>query len=97
MSYYNCVYILTNKSKTVLYTGVTNNLLRRIWEHKNKLNKGFTNKYNCHQLVFYEFYEDVRGAIEKEKKIKGGSRQSKINLINLKNPEWKDLWDEINK
>jgi putative endonuclease len=88
---------MTNKRKTVLYTGVTNDLIRRIWEHKNKLNKGFTNQYNCDQLVYYEFYEDIRDAIEKEKKIKGGSRQDKINLINNKNPEWKDLWCEINQ
>jgi len=95
MSYYNCVYIITNKYRTVLYTGVTNNLLRRVWEHKNKLEEGFTNKYNCDQLVYYEFHEDIRDAIEREKKIKSGSRKDKIDLINKKNPEWKDLWGDL--
>lgn len=87
---------MTNQRKTVLYTGVTNNLLRRVWEHKNKLNNhGFTKQYNCDQLVYYEFHEDVRDAIEREKKIKGGSRQKKIDLINSINPDWKDLYNEL--
>ena len=87
---------MTNERKTVLYTGVTSNLLRRVWEHKNKLNNhSFTKQYNCDRLVYYEVYEDIREAIEREKKIKGGSRQKKIDLINSKNSEWKDLYNEL--
>ena len=87
---------MTNERKTVLYTGVTSNLLRRVWEHKNKLNNhSFTKQYNCDRLVYYEVYEDIREAIEREKKIKGGSRQKKIDLINSKNLEWKDLYNEL--
>jgi putative endonuclease len=89
------VYILTNKSNTVLYTGVTSNLLRRVYEHKNKSVKGFTSKYNVSKLVYYEEGEDSYGAISREKQIKAGSRQNKKDLINSMNPEWKDLYDEL--
>ena len=89
------VYILTNKNNSVLYTGVTNNLKRRVYEHKEKLVPGFTEKYNIVKLVYYEICEDVNSAISREKKIKGGSRQKKIDLINGMNPEWRDLYDEI--
>jgi putative endonuclease len=88
------VYILTNNSKT-LYTGVTNNLPRRIYEHKNKLVEGFTKKYNLTKLVYYEISEDVRSAIAREKQIKGWLRSKKINLIESTNPEWKDLSSEL--
>ena len=88
-SYY--VYIITNNKNTVLYTGVTNNLFRRIGEHKNKLFKGFASKYNCNKLVWYEETNDIHAAIETEKKIKAGSRQKKVDLINGMNPEWVDL------
>jgi len=88
------VYILTNNSRT-LYAGVTNNLPRRIYEHKNKLVEGFTKKYNLTRLVYYEISEDVRSAIAREKQIKGWLRSKKINLIESANPEWKDLSSEL--
>ena len=89
------VYIATNKINTVLYTGVTNNLIKRIYEHKNKVVAGFTSKYNINKLVYYEIFEDIDGAIKREKQIKGGSRQKKIDLINKQNPIFKDLYGEI--
>ncbi len=85
------VYMVTNKNNYAIYTGVTNNLIRRIYEHKNKLIDGFTKKYNCNKLVWYEIHETSISAIEKEKQIKAGSRKKKIELINLENEEWKDL------
>ncbi|MEK7397475.1 MAG: GIY-YIG nuclease family protein [Candidatus Poribacteria bacterium] len=84
------VYIMTNKSKT-LYTGVTNDLIRRIYEHRNHLVKGFTDKYNITKLVYYEATNNVISAIEREKQIKGWLRKKKIDLIESMNPEWKDL------
>jgi putative endonuclease len=81
---------MTNKSKT-LYTGFTNDLIRRIYEHKNHLVKGFTDKYNITKLVYYEATNDVISAIEREKQIKGWLRKKKIDLIESMNPEWKDL------
>jgi len=89
------IYLLTNKRNTVIYTGMTNNLKRRIYEHKQKIIKGFTKKYNVHKLVYYEVYKSPQRAIEREKQIKAGSRQNKINLIEDNNPEWKDLYDNI--
>ncbi len=89
------VYILTNKNNSVLYTGVTNNLVRRVFEHKEKLIDGFTKKYNCSKLVWYEQYLDAESAISREKQIKGGSRKKKEDLINKMNPQWKDLYEEI--
>ena len=90
-----CVYIITNKNHTVLYTGVTNDLKRRVYEHKERLVKGFSSKYNLDRLVFYEATEDVESAISREKQIKGGSRQRKIDLIKSFNPDWKDLYTDI--
>ncbi len=87
------VYIMTNKSRT-LYTGVTNNLQRRIYEHKNHLVKGFTNKYKITRLVYYELGSDVKAAISREKQIKGWLRKKKIALIESVNPEWKDISEE---
>jgi putative endonuclease len=84
------VYILTNWSNKVLYTGVTNNLERRIYEHKNKLVSGFTEKYNVTKLVYFDSSSDVKAAIAREKQIKGWTRQKKIDLIESMNPEWKD-------
>jgi len=84
------VYIMTNKSKT-LYTGVTNDLERRVHEHKNKQIPGFTGKYNLTKLVYYEEGNDINMAIAREKQIKGWLRAKKIALIEAKNPEWKDL------
>jgi putative endonuclease len=87
------VYIMTNKSRT-LYTGVTNDLMRRVYEHKNKLVKGFTSRYNIKFLVYYESTSSIRSAIEREKQIKGLLRSKKIALIDSMNPEWKDLSEE---
>lgn len=84
------VYIMTNKSRT-LYTGVTNNLERRVYEHKNKLVTGFTSKYNITQLIYYEETNDVQVALAREKQIKGWLRSKKIALIESINPQWKDL------
>ena len=84
------VYIMTNKSRT-LYTGVTNNLERRVYEHKNKLLPGFASKYNITKLVYYESGDDISVAIAREKQIKGWLRAKKIALIESMNPEWKDL------
>ena len=84
------VYIMTNKSKT-LYVGITNNLERRVYEHKNSLIDGFTKKYHINQLVYFEETNDVTEAIAREKKIKGWLRAKKIALIESTNPDWKDL------
>jgi putative endonuclease len=89
-----CVYIMTNKSRT-LYTGVTNNLERRVYEHKKKLIPGFTEKYNITKLVYCENTGDVRAAIAREKQIKGWLRKKKIELIESVNPKWKDLGEEL--
>jgi putative endonuclease len=87
------VYIVTNKANRVLYTGVTNNLNRRMYEHKNKIIKGFTQKYNVSKLVYFEETTDAYSAISREKQIKGGSRAKKIALIEAVNPDWKDLFE----
>jgi len=89
------VYIMTNKRNTVLYTGTTNDLKKRAYEHKEKLVEGFTKKYNINKLIYYEVSNDVESAISREKQIKGGSRAKKINLVNSMNPEWKDLYDDL--
>jgi putative endonuclease len=91
------VYILANWSNKVLYIGVTNNLERRLYEHKNKLIKGFTEKYNVNKLVYFDSTTDVKAAIEREKQIKGWTRLKKSNLIESINPHWKDLYEELNK
>jgi putative endonuclease len=86
---------MTNKYNTVLYTGITNNLIRRVYDHREKLIKGFTKRYNVDKLVYYEVLEDITEAISREKQIKGGSREKKIELIDGLNEEWKDLYGEI--
>ncbi len=86
---------MTNKLDTVLYTGVTSNLEKRVYEHKLKLIEGFTKKYNVDKLVYYEIFDDINDAIEREKQIKSGSRQKKINLISNMNPSWKDLSNKL--
>ena len=91
------VYFLTNKSKTVLYVGVTNNLVVRLQQHINGLNKGFTSKYNCHYLVYYEKYDYIRDAIVREKEIKSWRREKKEKLITSYNPEWKFLNPQTGK
>jgi putative endonuclease len=85
------VYILTNKSNKVLYIGVTNNLERRMFEHKNKMINGFTKRYNLTKLVYFEETSDIKSALEREKQLKNWHRDWKIKLINNFNPEWKDL------
>lgn len=90
-----CVYIMTNISNSVLYTGVTNDLYRRVVEHKAGKGGKFTSKYKITKLVYYECGEDVYAAIEREKQIKGGSRQKKIDLINDINPMWQDLFEDL--
>jgi len=89
------VYIMTNKRNNVLYTGITSDLKKRIWEHKEKIAKGFTEKYNINKLVYFEIYNDPENAIVREKQIKAGSRDRKIELIRKINPEWKDLYSEL--
>ncbi len=89
------IYIMTNKLNRVLYTGVTNDLKRRCFEHREKFVKGFTSRYNVNKLVYYEIFEDPENAITREKQIKGGSRAKKIELVKKLNPDWKDLYDEI--
>ena len=89
------IYIITNKKNGTLYTGVTNNLIRRIYEHKNKLVEGFSKKYLLDKLVYYEQYSTIEDAILREKQIKGGSRKKKLDLINNFNKEWNDLYEII--
>ena len=89
MNYY--VYILMNWNNKVIYVGVTNNLERRLYEHKNGLYKGFTKKYNIKKLVYYEWYNDIKEAISREKEIKGWKRYKKNLLVESNNPDWKDI------
>jgi putative endonuclease len=89
------VYMLTNKNNSVIYTGVTSDLEQRLYQHKNKTVSGFTQKYNCSKLVWYEESEEVDSAIMREKQIKSGSRKNKEALINEMNPGWKDLSIEL--
>jgi putative endonuclease len=88
------VYIMTNSRNTILYVGVTSDLTRRVYAHKQKLVDGFTKRYNVTKLVYYEVLEDVGNAILREKQIKAGSRQKKLQLVNSINREWCDLYDE---
>jgi putative endonuclease len=89
------VYILANTRRTVLYIGVTNDLVRRIWEHRNGEGRGFAAKYHCSRLVLYEVFRDSYNAISREKQLKAGSRRSKIELIEAGNPEWRDLYRDL--
>jgi putative endonuclease len=86
---------MTNKINIVLYTGVTSDLKKRIWEHKERIVKGFTEKYNIYKLVYFEIFNDPENAILREKQIKVGSRNKKIKLIKEINPEWKDLYNKL--
>ncbi|HBI17562.1 MAG: Endo/excinuclease amino terminal domain-containing protein [Candidatus Moranbacteria bacterium GW2011_GWF2_34_56] len=90
-----CVYVVTNKDNKVLYIGVTGNLPRRIYEHKNKIIKGFTQKYNCNKLVYFEQTENVMSALEREKQLKNWHRKWKTDLVDKFNPDWKDLYDTL--
>ncbi len=89
------IYILASKQNGTLYTGVTSDLVRHVWEHKNNFVEGFTHKYHVHMLVYYELHATMEAAISREKQIKAGSRQKKIRLIESLNPEWNDLYAAI--
>ena len=89
------VYILASRKHGTIYIGVTNDLIRRVYQHKNKLAKGFTNEYSVIRLVWFETYDDITAAIEREKKLKKWRREWKINLIERDNPNWDDLYDAI--
>ena len=89
------VYIMTNKYNTVLYTGVTGNLIKRIYEHKTGKGGKFSSKYKVNKLVYYEICQEINGAIAREKGIKGGSRAGKEKLINSMNPNWIDLYNTL--
>ncbi len=90
-----CVYILASKRNGTLYTGVTSNLLKRVWEHKNDLVDGFSKKYGVHVLVWYEVHETMESAIHREKTIKGWKRAWKIKTIEEMNPRWRDLYQDL--
>jgi putative endonuclease len=90
-----CVYILASRRHGTLYTGVTSNLRERVFQHREGLTPGFTTRYGCDRLVFYERYERMDEAIAREKQIKGGSRARKIALIEAMNPDWKDLYTTL--
>ncbi|PIP72638.1 MAG: endonuclease [Nitrospinae bacterium CG22_combo_CG10-13_8_21_14_all_47_10] len=90
-----CVYILASKRNGTLYTGVSSDLIKRVWEHKNNLVRGFSQKYGVHQLVYFEQYEDMSSAITRERQIKKWNRAWKLRLIEEQNPEWKDLYESL--
>jgi putative endonuclease len=90
-----CVYLLASKRNGTLYAGVTSNLLKRVWEHKQHAVAGFTKKYNVTQLVWYEVHETMASAISREKQIKNWKRAWKINVIEAMNPQWRDLYDDL--
>ena len=89
------VYIMASKRNGTLYTGVTSQLIQRSWQHRNGLGDGFTKRYGCKMLVWYELADTMEAAIMREKQIKAGSRSKKLALIEKTNPEWRDLFDEI--
>ena len=88
-------YIMANKRNGTLYIGVTNDLSRRVWEHKNKLVKGFTSRYKVHTLVWYEAFDRIEDAIHREKQMKEWNRKWKLNVIEERNPTWRDLYGEL--
>lgn len=90
-----CVYMMSSANKNVLYIGVTSQLKQRVWQHKNNLVEGFTNKYQVHHLVYYEMFESMPGAIAREKQLKGWKREWKNALILQNNPVWGDLYDVL--
>ncbi len=90
-----CVYILASQRNGTLYIGVTSDLVKRSWEHKENLVDGFTKRHNIHNLVYYEFHETMTEAIQREKQMKKWRRAWKLSLIEEQNPEWRDLWNEI--
>ena len=90
-----CVYILANKRNGTLYIGVTSDLLKRVWEHKNDVVEGFTKKYQVHRLVWYEIYDEMTEAIKREKQLKKWKRDWKLRIIEEMNPDWNDLYDTL--
>jgi putative endonuclease len=90
-----CVYILASKRNGTHYIGVTSDLIKRVWEHKNDLVDGFTKKYGVHQLMYFEMHEDMASAIQREKQLKKWNRNWKIQLIEKENPEWADLYESL--
>ena len=91
----SAIYILSNVSRRSLYTGVTGDLIKRVWQHKHGVTGGFTSRYRVTRLVYFEVYIDIRDAIVREKQIKGGSREAKIRLIESMNPDWQDLYHDL--
>jgi putative endonuclease len=89
------IYILASKRNGTLYTGVTSDLVKRVWQHKHDAAPGFTQKYSVHMLVYYELADEMHAALAREKQIKGGSRAKKLALIETMNPGWRDLYDDI--
>ena len=89
------IYILASKRNGTLYIGITSNLTKRVWEHKNKVIEGFTEKYNVNKLVYYEQYSDPENAIRREKRLKKYKRRWKLELIEKENPQWKDLYEDL--
>jgi putative endonuclease len=94
-SHQPCVYILTSRKNGTLYVGVTSSLIKRVWEHRNGVVEGFTDRYRVHRLVWYEQHMDINSAIRREKSIKRWKREWKINLIEENNPDWEDLYDGL--
>lgn len=90
-----CVYILANRRNGTLYVGVTSDLVKRVWEHRNEVVDGFTKKFEVHRLVYYELHSEMLAAITREKQLKKWNRAWKIRLIEAKNPLWRDLWEEV--
>lgn len=95
MKKHSFIYILFNRKNGTLYVGITNDLIKRIYQHKNKTIEGFTKKYGLDKLGYYEIYDDIKIAIAREKQIKAGSRKKKIDLIEKINPNWDDLYDSL--
>jgi putative endonuclease len=96
MSKSPAVYILTNKPRGTLYIGVTSDLVKRVWQHKNQIVPGFTARYHLHKLVYFEALDDIYTALSREKQLKNWKREWKLQLVELSNPQWRDLWSEIN-
>lgn len=90
-----CVYLLASRRDGTLYTGVTSNLVKRVWEHRNDVVEGFTRQYGVHTLVWYELHDSMEAAITREKRIKGWKRQWKLELIETSNPDWRDLYESL--
>ncbi|PIR39396.1 MAG: excinuclease ABC subunit C [Alphaproteobacteria bacterium CG11_big_fil_rev_8_21_14_0_20_39_49] len=89
------VYIISNRKNGILYTGITSNLQKRVWEHKNKVIDGFSKKYNLNNLIYYEPHANAENAIKREKRLKKYKREQKIKLIEKENPNWEDLYEKL--